>query len=151
MLFGAIGFSYDNFAHTRKIFERTGLHSANLGDNMQSLAVRHLYKRLGIPAGRIVRIDRDNLRNYNGPPVVLPMNAVFHQGTLPVSPKITPLFIGFHASQDSILAQRAWLATQGKIGCRDPATAQILNSHGIDASSNGREHKSERYSIAISF
>ena len=49
MLYGVIGFSYDNFAHTRRVFARTGVHSANLGDNMQTLAVRHLYRTGAAP------------------------------------------------------------------------------------------------------
>jgi Polysaccharide pyruvyl transferase len=137
MLYGAIGFSYDNFAHTRRVFDRTGLHSANLGDNMQSLAVRHLYRQLGVPEERIVRIDRDTLRSYDGPPVVLPMNAVFRANCLPVSPKITPLWIGFHADEATIRARRPWLETQGLIGCRDPATAEALKAQGISAEVTG--------------
>jgi hypothetical protein len=137
MLYGVIGFSYDNFAHTRRVFARTGVHSANLGDNMQTLAVRHLYRQLGVPADRIVRIDRDTLRDYDGPQVVLPMNAAFRGAHLPVSPKITPLWIGFHADEAALVAARDWLATQGVIGCRDPATAETLRTLGIPAEVTG--------------
>ena len=126
MLFGAIGFSYGSFAHTRKVFDRTGAHSVNLGDNMQSLAVRHLYRCLGIPAERIVRIDRDRLAQYDGPPVVLPMNAVSFHNCLPAAPNVIPLFIGFHAAPAVIRARRGWLARHGTIVCRDPATAAAL-------------------------
>ena len=137
MLFGALGFSYDNMAPSRLAFARSGLHSANLGDNMQTLAIRHLYQRLGVPADRVVRIDRDSLRSYAGPSVVLPMNAVFHRNCFPLPPAITPLWIGFHANEDTIARHRDWLATQGLIGCRDPATAAVLHSHGIAADVTG--------------
>jgi hypothetical protein len=137
MLFGAIGFSYGNFAHTRKVFESKGKHSANLGDNMQSLAVRHLYGQLGIAADQIVRIDRDHLPSYDGPPVVLPMNAVFHRSVLPASDKIIPIFIGFHAKHDTILAHRDWLGRHAPIGCRDPDTAAALTDLGIAAHVTG--------------
>jgi hypothetical protein len=137
MLFGAIGFSYDNMAPSRLAFARTGLHSANLGDNMQTLAVRHLYARLQIPTDRVVRIDRDSLRTYDGPPVVLPMNAVFHHNCFPLPPRITPVWIGFHANEATIAQHSDWLGQQGLIGCRDPATADALRSHGIAADVTG--------------
>ncbi len=137
MLFGAMGFSYANFGHTRTVFDRKGSHSANLGDNMQSLAVRHLYRELGIPDAQVVRIDRDQLPYYDGPPVVLPMNAVFPRAILPASDKVIPVFIGFHASGETILKHRKWLAKQGPIGCRDPATAQVLTDLGISAHVTG--------------
>lgn len=137
MLFGAIGFSYDNAAHVRRVFDRTGVHSANLGDNMQTLAVRHLYRRLGVPASRILRIDRDRLRSYAGPPAVLPMNAVFGAASLPLPPQITPVWIGFHADAETIRVHRDWLARQGTIGCRDPATAAALQAEGIAADVTG--------------
>lgn len=137
MLYGVIGFSYDNFAHARRVFARNGAHSANLGDNVQTLAVRHLYRKLGIPVDRIVRIDRDTLQDYDGPQVVLPMNAAFRKGHLPISPRITPLWIGFHAEEAALVAARDWLATQGVIGCRDPATADTLGALGIPAKVTG--------------
>ena len=137
MLFGAIGFSYANFDHTRKDFERKGKHSANIGDNMQSLAVRHMYRQLGIPETKILRIDRDQLPYYDGPTVVLPMNAVFHRAILPVSDRIIPVFFGFHAAGETILAHRDWLSKQEPIGCRDPATAQALRDLGIGANVTG--------------
>ena len=137
MLFGTIGFSYDNMGPSRQAFARTGLHSANLGDNMQTLAVRHLYQRLGVAPDRVVRIDRDSLRSYAGPPVVLPMNAVFHRNCFPLAPGITPLWIGFHANDETIAQHKDWLGRQGLIGCRDPATAEALQSHGIAADVTG--------------
>jgi hypothetical protein len=138
MLFGAIGFSYDNTAHLQRSFARRGVHSVNLGDNLQSLAVRHLYQRLGVPPDRVVRVDRDRMADYDGPPVVLPMNAVFPAAILPPSAKVIPIFIGFHAAADTIRAHRDWLASHpGPIGCRDPATAGALRAEGIDADVTG--------------
>jgi hypothetical protein len=137
MLFGAIGFSYDNMGPSRQAFARSGLHSANLGDNMQTLAVRHLYQQLGVPPEMVVRIDRDCMRTYAGPPVVLPMNAVFHRNCFPLAPQITPLWIGFHANEETITQHKDWLGQQGLIGCRDPATAEVLRSHGIAADVTG--------------
>jgi hypothetical protein len=45
--------------------------------------------------------------------------------------------MGFHASAETIAARRGWLATQGLIGCRDPATAEALQAEGIAAEVTG--------------
>lgn len=137
MQFGVLGFSYDNSGMKLRSFQKGGTFSANLGDNMQTLAVRQLYKRLGVPADRIVRVDRDTLRTYDGPPVVLPMNAVFQGNCLPLSDRITPIWIGFHAGADVITAHQDWLRRQGHIGCRDPATAERLRAIGAPSDVSG--------------
>ena len=137
MLFGVLGFSYDNSGTKRRSFDQSGTFSANLGDNMQTLAVRHLYAKLGVPADRIVRVDRDTLASYAGPPVVLPMNGVFPKASLPASPQVRPLWIGFHASADTIDTHRTWLRGQGVIGCRDPATVARLHAAGCAAEVSG--------------
>lgn len=137
MLFGALGFSYAGFANTARAMAARGAISCNLGDNMQSLAVRHLYAELGVAEERIVRVDRDTIRDYAGPPVVVPMNACFYRRNLPLPPQIMPVFIGFQAREETILAHRDWLARQGMIGCRDRATADLLRRAGIAAEVTG--------------
>jgi hypothetical protein len=137
MLFGALGFSYAGFDNTARAMAMRGAVSCNLGDNMQSLAVRHLYAQLGVDEARIVRIDRDTIRDYDGPPVMLPMNACFYQRNLPLPPQITPIFIGFQARAGTIRAHRDWLAGHAPIGCRDTATADLLRAEGIAAEVTG--------------
>ncbi len=137
MLFGALGFSYAGFANTARAMAARGAISCNLGDNMQSLAVRHLYAQSGVPLERIVRIDRDTLGRYDGPPVILPMNACFYQRNLPLPPQITPVFIGFQAREGTIRAHRDWLAGHAPIGCRDRATADLLQAEGVAADVTG--------------
>ncbi|WP_435256568.1 hypothetical protein ACSBLW_10445 [Thioclava sp. FR2] len=132
-----MGFSYSGFAGARSAIDERGAFSANIGDNMQSLAVRHLYRTLGIPDERILRVDRDTLATYDGPPVVLPMNGCFYDWHFPLSPKITPLFIGFQARQAAMSAVRSHLFGQGVIGCRDEHTAILLRAEGIEADVTG--------------
>lgn len=137
MLFGALGFSYAGFDNTARAMTTRGAVSCNLGDNMQSLAVRHLYAQLGVPEAQIVRIDRDTICTYDGPPVVLPMNGCFYQRNLPLPPQITPVFIGFQARAGTIRAHRDWLAGHAPIGCRDTATADLLRAEGIEVEVTG--------------
>lgn len=137
MLFGALGFSYSGFESAQKAVQTRGAFSANLGDNMQTLAVRHLYQQLGIPDSRVRRIDRDTLASYDGPQVVLPMNGCFYDWHFPLSPKITPVFIGFQARRHVVRAISPFLKQVGQIGCRDNFTANLLRAEGIDADVTG--------------
>lgn len=137
MHFGALGFSYAGFEGAAKAMADRGAYSANLGDNMQSLAVRHLYRQLGISEDRVIRVDRDTLSSYDGPPVVLPMNGCFYDWHFPLAPQITPLFIGFQARRAAVTALRGHLSGRGVIGCRDEHTATLLRAEGIEADVTG--------------
>lgn len=138
MHFGVLGFSYAGFNGAEASVRDRGAFSANLGDAMQALAVRQLYRDLGVPDSRVVRVDRDTLTTYDGPPVVLPLNGCFYDWHFPLSPKVTPLFIGFQARRavvQKIAPHLKQLATT--IGCRDRSTAISLAAEGIEATVTG--------------
>jgi hypothetical protein len=108
--------------------------SVNLGDNIQSLAVRALFGQLGIPAERIVGIDRDSLRDYAGEPIKVIMNGCLHDDCFPLSDRIEPVFFGFNAETESVVTRnKALLLKHQPIGCRDTATRRLLEKHGIQA------------------
>lgn len=134
---GVLHFSYAGFGHFRRAFEETGLFSVNLGDYMQTLAVRHLYRGLGYRPEDVVPVDRDRLHRYDGPPVLLPMNACFYPRSLPLPDTVVPLFIGFQARAAVIRKHRAFLARHAPIGCRDMATAAHCRAAGIEADVTG--------------
>ncbi|UOA29030.1 hypothetical protein [Pseudosulfitobacter sp. DSM 107133] len=132
MKFGVLHFSYSRFGHFEREYAATGKFSVNLGDYMQTLAVRRLYSRLGIDDAQIVPIDRETLSTYDGPPVFLPMNACFYHWCFPLPPAITPIWIGFQARKELIVKHSDFFRTQGAIGCRDSATAAHFTALGID-------------------
>ena len=106
----------------------------NIGDNIQSLAVRSLYNRLGIGEDDLVGVNRDDLVNYGGEPVTLLMNGCFNRDCFPLPPTITPLFFGFNTKSVKLIRQnRAMFRKHEPIGCRDNATRQLFLSHGISA------------------
>ncbi len=137
MLFGALGFSYAGFEGAARGMSRRGAFSANLGDNMQTLAVRHLYRQIGVPDACVVRIDRDRLASYDGPEVMLPMNGCFYDWHFPLSPRIKPVFIGFQLRRAAVAAIAPHLAGQGPIGCRDAHSASLLQEAGLEAEVTG--------------
>ncbi|TKT76743.1 polysaccharide pyruvyl transferase family protein [Aquamicrobium sp. LC103] len=135
--FGVLTFGYDSFANFREELSSQGYYETNLGDNAQSIAVRHVYRQLGIHDDQMVDINRDALPQYDGEPAILLMNGVFYSSCFPLPAAITPVFIGFHASEQVIKEQQELLRKHQPIGCRDEATTARMKKHGIDAFTTG--------------
>ncbi|HVI27475.1 polysaccharide pyruvyl transferase family protein [Hansschlegelia sp.] len=133
MKYGVLTFSYANFAGFARAMKRNGVYSINLGDFMQTLATRSVYRRLGVADADVIAVDRDTIAGYSGPPVVLPMNGCFYDWCFPLPETITPLFVGFQARAGVIDRFHEYLARFQPIGCRDAATARALRSHGVQA------------------
>lgn len=106
----------------------------NVGDVFQTLAWDRIYAQCGIPAERIVNVSRYDLRMYNGEDVLLPMNGWFGIGrgadVFPLSPRIRPLFIGYHNIHKDD-ARR--LPGDCMIGCRDEKTLDSVAPFARDA------------------
>lgn len=137
MKIGILRFSYHGFAHFAQSLAVAGVFDANVGDNVQSLAVRRLLHSLGVPEAEILPVDRDTLRSYDGPPVRLVMNGCFYASCFPLPPQITPVFVGFQAKEPVIAAHRDGFAGHQPIGCRDAVTAAAFQAHGIAAEVTG--------------
>ena len=137
MQFGVLDFSYATFDHFDEAMRVAGSYSVNLGDYAQTIAARQAYAQLGVPADRIIPIDRDTLNHYRGGAAVLLMNGNFHEHSLPASDAIRPLFAGFSAFDATFARHHAWLKRFEPIGCRDPHTARLAQSYGIEATTTG--------------
>lgn len=108
--------------------------TANVGDSIQSIAVRRLLKRLAIDDANIVGVDRDALTQYAGPPVKLIMNGCFNERCFPLPSQITPIFFGFNAESEAVITRNKALFRQHQpIGCRDNATKALFDKHRIAA------------------
>ena len=108
--------------------------SINIGDNIQSIAVRNLFRRIGIADGQVIGIDRDSLATYAGEPVSLLMNGCFYQRCFPLPPQVTPLFFGFNTPNGTVIRKhRALFEKHQPIGCRDTATMMLFRKHRISA------------------
>lgn len=118
----------------------------NIGDPIQSYAMKYLYSLMGIEEQELVPISRYKAKDYRGENVVLPFNAfnmIYNQfghpySTLPVSTDIMPIFISFHLHSrhfdESILDN---LRAHQPIGCRDEETMINMRKHGINAYMTG--------------
>ncbi|MDD7402618.1 MAG: polysaccharide pyruvyl transferase family protein [Butyribacter sp.] len=118
----------------------------NLGDPIQTYAMKYIYRQMGIPEEELVEVSRYQAKNYDGEYVVLPFNCfnmVWNQsgrpyGTLPLSEKIIPVFTSFHLHSrvlsDEITAN---LRQFEPVGCRDEETLKNMRKHGIRAYLSG--------------
>ena len=134
MKYGYLEFRYN----TRRSFEACEGEESdvtiNIGDNIQSLAIRSLLSRLGIDDGDIVGINRDDLANYDGEAVMLVMNGCFYPHCFPLPASITPIFFGFNTNSANLIRKnKATFKKHEPIGCRDSATKELLLKQGISA------------------
>lgn len=135
---GVLEFRYDYFRHFQAELEAQGRYLVNVGDSIQTLAVRELCRRLGIPPEEIVPVNRDNLPAYRGKPLRLLMNGCFNDECLPLPSALRPIFVGFNTcSETLVLKHRDFFRQHGPIGCRDVATTRLLARHGIPAYTSG--------------
>ena len=106
--------------------------SNNIGDDVQTVAVmQHL-------PGVDAFLDRDHLHAYDGDDAILVTNGWFLEklDNWPPSPRIKPIFFGFHVQERAkpVIARHAdYLKKHAPIGCRDSATLNFIRSLGVEA------------------
>jgi hypothetical protein len=144
--FGVLDFSYAGFTHFASRLAVEGCYDVNLGDYIQSRAVREALLAIGVAEDQIVYVDRDDLSTYAGEPVLLVMNGVFYPRCFPLSPHIVPVWFGFSFSDANLLPGEstadyrdalARLEVRYPVGCRDVATMRALQAAGHPAYLSG--------------
>ncbi len=120
----------------------------NIGDCIQSLAAENVYEKAGIAPGKLHYVNRDDIREYNGPKCRLLMQAWFadccNVFPLPWSDNIEPIFVGFHLNTVNNTRQRfvkekihEKMKAYQPIGCRDRNTRDFLRELGLSAYFSG--------------
>lgn len=121
----------------------------NIGDNLQFMTIDYLYSRLKIDTNDVVRVRMDELKNYQGEELLLPLNwALFdpffmNENRIAISDKIIPLFLGVtiesYSHKEAYFNDYniAYLRRYEPIGCRDEYTVSILRKHHVRAYLNG--------------
>lgn len=98
----------------------------NVGDYFQTFAIDYLYSKIGIDNNSVVEINKNNLKDYCGEKIKLPLNGHFikmNQEDFFLLPnKIDPVFISF--SRNSKI-EDAFFKTE-YIGCRDKKTYEEI-------------------------
>ena len=130
---GILEFRYGHSENFANRLRRKGSYTINIGDWIQSLAVRRLVGRIGRTDDEIVKIDRDSLPTYQGPPVRLIMNACFLEHCFPIPPQVEPVFVGFQTSSRGLIREyHDYFKARQPIGCRDTTTRDLFREQGIE-------------------
>ena len=115
----------------------------NIGDNIQIIAIDHIYEHMGLEKSDIVYIDTNELATYVGEPVVLPV-------TMPLieycengqagrfSPYIIPCYLGLTFPNNLLTeSEIQHYKKYEPIGCRDEYTLNTLRRYQINCYLHG--------------
>lgn len=112
----------------------------NLGDPIQSYAVKNLYREMGIPEEDIIPVPRYDLSDYDGEECVCVVNSAsnyeelaYDSHFMPPSEKVHAIPMSLHIHRKLSEAELAYYQTCGGVGCRDIRTAEYLRGLGVDA------------------
>lgn len=117
-------------------YDRPFTDETNVGDAMQSLGA------LRVMGGADVYLDREGLHDILSPRDLLLVGVGNFSEELPLGwgprPPVKPLYIGTRLSPHLMTpAFVEHLRAHGPIGARDPATLELLQTHGVDAYFSG--------------
>ena len=105
----------------------------SIGDVFECLAIRNIYKSMGVEEKDLIVCYPYELTEYQGEYCVLPINA--YSLNIDYSHRILPVFLGLtlgginRLSQENINLLRRF----SPVGCRDERTMRALLAQGIDA------------------
>lgn len=137
MKYGVLTFSYRNFDNFSRDFAADGVISVNVGDYMQTTAIRSMYKRLGVDPADIFSVDRDAIRSHAGEKTLTLMNGCFYRWCFPTPATIHPVFVGFQTTEPVVVEFLDYFRTHAPIGCRDHVTRDLFRKHGVEAFTTG--------------
>lgn len=110
----------------------------NVGDYVQAIAAKQY-----LPTVDVYR-DREELNTYKGEEIKMIMNGWYmhNADNWPPSKSIDPLFVSMHINSsvyDGMTRPESinYFKQHQPIGCRDKATANLLQKHGVDAYFSG--------------
>lgn len=118
--------------------------SLNIGDPIQSYAVKKLYLEMGIPEEDIIPIPRYDMSSYNGEECICVVNTAsnyeelaYSLNFLPPSEKLHIIPISLHIHRSIPSEELNFYHKCGEVGCRDLSTTEYLKSLGINAYLSG--------------
>ena len=112
----------------------------NLGDPIQTYAVKLLYKEMGINEDDIISVPRYDIADYQGEECICVINGasdyqevVYDSRMLPPTEKIHAIIYSLHLHRTLPQDELSFLKLCGNVGCRDIHTVRYLRSLGVDA------------------
>ena len=126
-------FSYCGFEAFAATFAEKKCWSVNIGDYMQTLAIRNVYRLSGVRESDVIEIDRDRIASYRGETAVMVLNGCYYASSFPLPRPIIPIFMGLCVDEGVVVAHVAYFKEHEPIGCRDSATCEAFRRHGVKA------------------
>lgn len=112
----------------------------NLGDPIQSYAVKNLYREMGISEEDMVPVPRYDVAEYDGEECVCIVNSAsnyeelaYDSHFMPPSPKVHAIPMSLHLHRELPKDELEFYRTCGGVGCRDLFTVNYLRGLGVDA------------------
>lgn len=116
----------------------------NIGDAIQSYAVKLLYKEMGIDEKDIIPIPRYDLKDYAGEECICVVNGItdnyeyaYDNDFLPASDNIHVIVMSLHLHRKIFDDEYNFYKKCGSIGCRDFYTMEFFKKLGLDAYMSG--------------
>jgi len=131
---------YANLSYVSGTNLNSEVSRVNIGDYMQTFAIDALYEKIGIPYEDVYHITIEDMKNYRGEYLILPINFMFvdeafcEEGKIAISDFIIPVFIGISLYRGGFTFNEFninYLKRFSPIGCRDYGTYKLLQSYGI--------------------
>lgn len=109
----------------------------SIGDVLECLAIRNIYKNMGIDENDLITCYPYELSEYEGEYCVLPINV--YALNIDYSNRILPVFLGLTLGGGYKLSEKNinLLRRFSPVGCRDERTMRMLLDNGIDAYMQG--------------
>lgn len=112
----------------------------NLGDAIQSYAVKNLFKEMGIDDKDMVPIPKYDMAKYDGDECICVVNGistyeevVYETNYMPPSNKIHPILMSLHIHRNIPKDELEFYIKCGDVGCRDLYTVNYLKGLGVNA------------------
>ncbi len=125
---------------------RNNIRKANIGDPIQSIAVKNLYREMGIPEEDIIPVPRYDMAEYDGEECVCIVNCcssyedwegLYDSKFMPPSPGIHAIPMSLHIHRNIPEDELKFYKKCGGVGCRDISTVNYLQSLGVEAYLSG--------------
>lgn len=135
---------YGYLFYQKPLIETMNTRPVNLGDPIQSYAVKNLYREMGIREEDIVPVPRYDITTYDGEECICVINTAsnyeelaYDSHFMPPSKKVHAIPMSLHLHRDIPADELEFYRSCGGVGCRDLATVDYLQSLGVDAYLSG--------------
>lgn len=112
---------------------------ANIGDAIQTEAILYLYEQMGIQRKDVLKIDINQVNQYEGEYMILPININLSLNWIvnifPLPSHIIPVFLGlsYFSAEDFPQGLADYFRCYAPIGCRDEFTLNLMRRNHIPA------------------